>query len=205
MAKLFTPLQLGRIGRLTHRVVLAPLTRNRTSEPSLAPSSLAVQYYRQRASPGGLLISEATNISPESLAYPGAPGIWNQEQVAGWKKVTDAVHEKGGYLVCQLWHTGRVAHPSYATHPAAMAYYAAKGTHHQPRIPSVSASAVPITNRHGKRGNTITYSGLEKHAIPRALDDIPRLIDDYRHAAQNAMDAGFDGVEIHAAHGYLID
>lgn len=198
-SKLFRPLRIGDIGTLSHRIVLAPLTRNRATEPSLAPSSLAVQYYRQRASRGGLLITEAANISPESLAYPSTPGIWTRQQVEGWKNVTSAVHEKGGYIVCQLWHTGRVAHPDFARHPC---------NESKKYQPCVSASAVPITNRHGKHAKTVTHEGVKPHGTPRPLDskvDIPRLCQDYKWAAQMAKDAGFDGVELHAAHGYLID
>lgn len=197
-SRLFKPLQLGRIGLLKHRVVLAPLTRNRASEPDLAPSSLTVQYYRQRASSGGLLITEGTHISPESLAYPSTPGIWSSAQVQGWRRVTDAVHEKGGYIVCQLWHTGRVAHPSYGQHEC----------NRELRYrPGVSASPTQIVNRHGEPGKTMTYEGVEDHAVPRelSLQDIHRLREDYTRAAQHALQAGFDGVEIHAAHGYLID
>lgn len=201
VSKLFAPLQVGTIGALKHRVVLAPLTRNRANEPTLAPSKLAVQYYRQRASPGGLLISEATNISPESLAYPSTPGIWSQDQVQGWKHITSAVHEKGGFLVCQLWHTGRVAHVDFAHHPAVQ---------DSGYIPGVSASAVPITNRHGELAKTVTLDGVTvvNHCIPRALERTEiqtRLCGDYALAAHNAKLAGFDGVELHAAHGYLID
>jgi N-ethylmaleimide reductase len=200
VSQLFAPLQVGTIGTLQHRVVLAPLTRNRADEPSLSPSAaLAVQYYRQRASLGGLLISEATNISPESLAYPSTPGIWSREQVQGWKNVTSAVHQKGAFFVCQLWHTGRVAHPDFARHIAVQ---------NSGYIPCVSASAVPITNRRGELAKTVTYDGtVVSHGIPRALerDEIPRLCHDYAHAAANAKLAGFDGVELHAAHGYLID
>lgn len=197
-SKLFRPLKVGSIGNLSHRVVLAPLTRNRASEPSLAPSSLAVQYYRQRASQGGLLITEATHISSESLAYPSTPGIWSAEQAEGWERVTSAVHEKDGFLVCQLWHTGRVAHPDFASHPSNTKKYQT----------CVSSSAVGIANRHGKPGKTVTYDGVKPHGVPRPLDsktDIPRLCQDYKWAAKMAMEAGFDGVELHAAHGYLID
>eukprot|EP00571_Detonula_confervacea_P004306 CAMPEP_0172317910 /NCGR_PEP_ID=MMETSP1058-20130122/33267_1 /TAXON_ID=83371 /ORGANISM="Detonula confervacea, Strain CCMP 353" /LENGTH=462 /DNA_ID=CAMNT_0013032591 /DNA_START=130 /DNA_END=1518 /DNA_ORIENTATION=+ len=197
-SKLFRPLKVGAIGTLSHRVVLAPLTRNRASEPGLVASPLAVQYYRQRASEGGLLITEATHISSESLAYPSTPGIWSVEQAEGWKKVTSAVHEKKGFLVCQLWHTGRVAHPDYASHPSNTKNYQT----------CVSSSAVGIVNRHGKPGKTVTYGGIKPHGVPSSLDsktDIPRLCQDYKLAAQRAMDAGFDGVELHAAHGYLID
>ena len=197
-SRLFQPLQLGSIGRLQHRVVLAPLTRNRASEPSLSPSALTVQYYRQRASPGGLLITEATHISPESLAYPSTPGIWTALQKEGWQQVTDAVHQEGGLVVCQLWHTGRVAHPDFGSHPLC-----GDAT----RKPCVSASPTPIVNHKGKRGKTMTYGGVKEHGLPRELstDDIARLRQDYKTAAQNAKDAGFDGVELHSAHGYLLD
>jgi len=197
-SRLFTPLQLGRIGVLQHRVVLAPLTRNRASEPDLAPTSLTAQYYRQRASPGGLLITEATHVSPESLAYPSTPGIWSTTQIDAWRTVTQAVHERGGYIVCQLWHTGRVAHPDFGQHPS---------NHSLQYHPGVSASPTQIVNRHGKPGKTITYDGIKDYSIPKELsrDDIIRLRQDYIHAAKNALEAGFDGIEIHAAHGYLID
>ena len=193
---LFQPLQLGLIGTLGHRIVLAPLTRKRAEEPTLAPSSLAAEYYAQRATPNGLLISEATYISPESLAYPHAPGIWSDAQVAGWKKVTKAVHAKGGKITCQLWHVGRVAHPSFGSHPTAAALS-------DVWQPGVSASDVPI-----KRGFHITYDGkIIEPVAPRPLgtEEIPRLIRDYVHAAKCAKRAGFDGVELYAAHGYLID
>mmetsp|Transcript_5109 Transcript_5109/g.7771 ORF Transcript_5109/g.7771 Transcript_5109/m.7771 type:complete len:523 (+) Transcript_5109:2-1570(+) len=204
-SNLFQPLQLGSIGQLEHRIVLAPLTRNRATEPDLVPSDLTVQYYCQRASRGGLLITEATNISPESLAYCGTPGIWSSKQVEGWRRVTEAVHAKGGYMVCQLWHTGRVAHPSFASHPAAQDY---ETVTHTKRIPCVSSSATPIVNRRGEPGKTMTYEGIQPYGTPRPLslqEDIPRVCQDYARAAQNALDAGFDGIEIHAAHGYLID
>eukprot|EP00941_MAST-03F_sp_MAST-3F-sp1_P003074 g3074.t1 len=196
---LFSPLQLGQIGMLRHRIVLAPLTRNRANNPLLVPSDLAVDYYRQRASTGGLLITEATYISPESMAYPNVPGIWSREQVEGWKKVTSAVHEKNGYIVCQLWHCGRVAHPSYAGHPISQS---------SSLTPCVSSSANCIVTRRGKPGKTLTYDeGIQDYTVPRALPlaEIPRLIQNYIHAAKCAKEAGFDGVELHAAHGYLID
>jgi len=195
---LFTPLEAGEL-KLKHRVVLAPLTRMRAAEPSLAPSDLAVEYYRQRASEGGLLISEATLISMEGNGTPSAPGIFTEEQVAGWRRVTEAVHAKGGMIMCQLWHQGRVAHPSFADHPLAKKLGGPK--------PSASAGAVGITNSKGKPGKTMTYKGPKPHAVPRPfeLEEIPRLVDDYRRAARNAMRAGFDGVEVHSAHGYLID
>ena len=199
---LFKPTSLGGSARLAlgHRVVLAPLTRNRADAETLVPQAMCVEYYKQRASPGGLLISEATNISPESLAYPATPGIWNAAQVEGWRKVTDAVHEEGGLIFCQLWHTGRVAHDSYRLHPLG----------DPARAPSVSASSTQIVKQSGKPGKTLGYgdAGFVDYSVPRALrdDEISgRLLDDYRRAASNARAAGFDGVELHAAHGYLID
>jgi N-ethylmaleimide reductase len=184
---------------LRHRVVLAPLTRNRADASTLVPQQMCVEYYRQRASRGGLLISEAVNISPESLAYPSTPGIWSEAQVNGWKSVTDAVHAEGGVIFCQLWHTGRVAHSSYAAHSLGDSL----------RIPGVSSSSTQILNRKGQPGRTLGFGevGFTEYSTPRALrdDEIPRLLGDYALAASNAKRAGFDGVELHAAHGYLID
>jgi len=166
----------------------------------MCPHNAHVQYYQQRASPGGLLITEATYISPESVAYNGVPGIFTQEQVKAWQKVTAAVHQKGGKIVCQLWHTGRVAHPSFAAHPMLRKTGGP--------MPSVSASAVGMV--HPKTKKPIVNDGYptpQEAAVPRALEEseIPRLCRDYEAAARNALAAGFDGVEIHAAHGYLID
>eukprot|EP00930_Biecheleria_cincta_P063249 TRINITY_DN48760_c0_g1_i1.p1 TRINITY_DN48760_c0_g1~~TRINITY_DN48760_c0_g1_i1.p1 ORF type:complete len:420 (-),score=69.60 TRINITY_DN48760_c0_g1_i1:15-1274(-) len=194
---LFQPIDLGGGAiKLKHRVVLAPLTRQRADEPQMAPGTKAVEYYGQRASPGGLLISEATNISTESCGYHHAPGIWTEEQIAGWCKVTEAVHNKSGFIFCQLWHIGRVSHPSWVEHPLLKS----RGG----PMPSVSASeqAVP-----GKTLNSFPQGPAVPNAAPRALrtDEIPRLVSDYCHAARCAMRAGFDGVEIHSAHGYLLD
>jgi len=206
---MFTSLQLGNaVVSLEHRVVLAPLTRNRAAEPTLTPQAMNVEYYSQRASKGGLLITEATNITPESIAYPGVPGIWTDEQTAQWRKVTEAVHAKGGVIFMQLWHTGRcgaVENRSFAKHPMV-----SDRTNRSKVVPGVSSSAEAIHySRKGVRkvGKTMTYNGLSRYAVPRALEtsEIPRLLDDYRHAACNAKAAGFDGVEVHAAHGYLID
>lgn len=197
---LFAPLPLGGGGvKLKHRVAMAPLTRLRATEPGMAPRAMNVEYYAQRASDGGLLISEATNISTESVGYHHAPGIWSEEQVEGWRKVTDAVHAKGGYIFCQLWHIGRVSHPSWREHPL-LKELAASGA----PMPSVSASAVAAP---GKTQNAYPSGPLGPNAVPRALElaEIPRLVADYRHAARNALRAGFDGVEVHGAHGYLLD
>jgi len=191
---MFSPLTLGKL-ELAHRVILAPLTRLRADPTTLAPTQLAVEYYHQRASKGGLLISEATLISPETF-YEGAPGIWSADQVEGWKKVVDAVHSKGGLISCQLWHIGRVAHPSSNVHPLCKSSGLA--------LASVSSSAIAL------KGRTREFGTKEKipNAVPRALEtgEIEgRLADDYARAARNARLAGFDSIEIHAAHGYLID
>ena len=194
----FHPLELGgndskRI-QLQHRVVLAPLTRNRATEPGLTPSSVNAEYYSQRASQGGLLITEATYVSPSAAGYTGVPGIFTEDQVEGWKLVTQAVHAKGGVISCQLWHCGRVSTPGMSNHPLL-------------RNTCVSASSVAIPKVRGKALTTITYNGVEEFIAPRALsiDDIQSVRQSYVNAARNAMRAGFDLVEVHAAHGYLID
>ncbi|CAJ1363864.1 unnamed protein product [Effrenium voratum] len=197
---LFQPLVLGGGAlRLKHRVVLAPLTRTRASEADMAPQSMCAEYYQQRASEGGLLISEATNISMESCGYHRAPGIWSEAQVSAWRCVTDKVHDKGGYIFCQLWHIGRVSHPSWSQHPLLAAAKASGAP-----MPSVSASEVAMP---GKTYNVYPEGSKGPNAAPRALEtaELPRLVADYRHAARCAMRAGFDGVEVHAAHGYLLD
>jgi len=169
-SRLWKPLKLGR-NQLSHRVVLAPLTRMRASNNT--PNDLHVEYYKQRATEGGLLITEATFISLASSGYPNAPGIWNDKQVKAWKKVTDAVHEKGGIIYCQLWAIGR----------------ANEGAMENVKV--VSAS-------------NLAYDGGK---VPEALtiEEIEQYIKDYKQAALNAIDAGFDGVEVHGAHGYLLD
>eukprot|EP00037_Helgoeca_nana_P001307 m.26190 g.26190 ORF g.26190 m.26190 type:complete len:222 (+) comp11688_c0_seq1:40-705(+) len=186
---LFAPLQIGTIGRC-HRVVLAPLTRMRAEEPGLTPTRSHVEYYAQRASPGGLLISEASYISTETHGYPHAPGIFTDSQVDAWRKVTDAVHSKGGKITCQLWHIGRVAHESWKQHPLALAYSDVWQL-------GVSASAIAIPT-----GQAKSFSGARaEQTVPRALttQEIPRLIADYVHSAKCAMLAGFDGVEVQCA------
>lgn len=176
---IFSPIKIGE-NKLNHRVVLAPLTRFRAS-PQGVPSDLQVQYYQQRASDGGLLITEATGII-QGGSFPGAPRIHSQEQIEGWKKVTSAVHEKKGVIFLQLWHIGRASLREYSPNGEQI----------------VSASAIAISGP--------TMSGGE-HEIPRALeiDEIKELTQTYRQAALNAIEAGFDGVEIHSANGYLLD
>ncbi|POM62007.1 12-oxophytodienoate reductase [Phytophthora palmivora] len=187
--KLFTPLTLGGKNpvRLQHRVVMAPLTRLRTGEEGV-PTDLVAEYYAQRSTPGGLIIAEATNISPTARGYFGAPGLFTPEQVEGWKKVTRAVHDKGGRIFVQLWHTGRVSHPL-----------------NQPNdVLPVSSSAVALGDI---KTSAVTREGRRKYVIPRALEihEIPDIIADYKRAAENAIAAGFDGVELHGANGYLIE
>ncbi len=185
-ASLFTPLTVGDL-RLKHRVVLAPLTRMRSTQPGDIPNALNATYYAQRATPGGLLISEATQISLEGKGYPATPGIYSEEQIAGWRIVTDAVHAKGGYLFAQLWHVGRISHSSL---------------HPQQGLP-VSASAVVPAE--GKTFNA-AFQMVDFEA-PRALaiEELPRIVADYVHAARCAKAAGFDGIELHSANGYLLD
>ncbi|KAI7902616.1 uncharacterized protein BX663DRAFT_509872 [Cokeromyces recurvatus] len=175
---LFTPMKLGK-HELKHRIALVPLTRFRADENAV-PTDLMAEYYEQRATDGGLLLTEACFITFKAGSYPRAPGIYTKEQIAGWKKVTDRVHAKGGVIFLQLWHIGR----------AAMSAHIGE----QP----VSASDIPISG--------VNLLGLPQEK-PRALTipEIKSLIQDYRQAALNAMEAGFDGVEIHSANGYLLD
>ena len=180
---LFQPVTLGGDLVLANRIVMAPLTRSRAGRGDVQ-GQMNAEYYAQRAS-AGLIVCEATNISQQGKGYAYTPGIYTPEQVAGWRIVTEAVHAKGGRIFCQLWHVGRISHPSL-----------------QPGggLP-VSASAVT------PNGQAFTESGFQPMVTPRALEtaEIPGLIADYRHAAQCAKDAGFDGVEIHAANGYLLE
>ncbi len=181
MPSLFDPIRLGAIAA-PNRILMAPLTRGRATAAHV-PTPIMAEYYAQRAS-AGLIISEATGISQEGLGWPYAPGIWSDEQVAGWRPVVGAVHKAGGRIVCQLWHMGRIVHPDFL----------GGGT-------PVSSSATTAP------GKAHTYAGKQPYAQARALgvDEIPRLLADYRRAADNARAAGFDGVEVHAANGYLID
>ena len=180
MPDLFSTIDLGAI-RAPNRVLMAPLTRGRAGRDGV-PTALMAGYYHQRAS-AGLIISEATGISREGLGWPYAPGLWTDEQVEGWLPVTRAVHEAGGRIVAQLWHMGRQVHSSV--------------TGGQPV--SSSATRTPAQAH--------TYDGKQDFEVarPLTLDEMPRLLDDYAQATRNALAAGFDGVQVHAANGYLID
>lgn len=181
MSDLFSPVKLGSIA-MSNRMVMAPLTRNRSSMEGV-PQEMNVTYYEQRAT-AGLIITEATPISPMGHGYPLLPGIYTEAQIAGWKKVTDAVHAKGGKIVIQLWHVGRISHPTLLNGAI-------------PVAPSVVKPA----------GKAFTFNGLVDYVEPRALDasELPGIVADYVQASQNAIKAGFDGVEIHSANGYLLD
>jgi 2,4-dienoyl-CoA reductase-like NADH-dependent reductase (Old Yellow Enzyme family) len=180
MPTLFDPIRLGAI-EAPNRILMAPLTRGRSTRAHV-PTPMMAEYYAQRAS-AGLIISEATGISQVGLGWPYAPGIWSAEQVAAWRPVTDAVHKAGGRIICQLWHMGRLVHSSV--------------TGAQP----VSSSATTAPD------HAHTYEGTKPYEQARALaiEEIPALLEEYRHAARNALKAGFDGVQVHAANGYLID
>ncbi len=180
MTTLFDPVQFGAIP-LSNRIVMAPLTRARSNREAI-PNALMAEYYAQRAS-AGLIISEATGISREGLGWPNAPGLWNEAQVEGWKLVTEAVHRAGGKMVAQLWHMGRLVHPDLGGG--------------QPV--SASATTAPDYAR--------TYEGKKPYAQAREAtrDDIRRIVGDYATAAKNAIAAGFDGVQVHGANGYLVD
>jgi 2,4-dienoyl-CoA reductase-like NADH-dependent reductase (Old Yellow Enzyme family) len=181
MPSLFDPIKLGAI-TAPNRILMAPLTRGRATRDHV-PTELMRTYYAQRAG-AGLIISEATGISRQGLGWPFAPGIWNEEQVAGWRGVTEAVRAAGGRIFCQLWHMGRLVHPSFLAGTAPV---------------SASATTAP--------GHAHTYDGNQPHAEARALDadEIASIVADYGRAAGLAVAAGFDGVQIHAANGYLID
>ncbi|MDJ0899561.1 MAG: alkene reductase [Xenococcus sp. MO_188.B8] len=179
---LFSSFQLGSLS-LPHRIIMAPLTRMRAGAGNV-PQPINAQYYAQRAS-AALIISEATQISPQGVGYPYTPGIHSSEQIAGWKLVTQAVHDRGGLIFLQLWHVGRVSHPSLQPNGA---------------LPVAPSAIAP-------EGMAATYEGEKPFVVPRALEtaEIPEIVEQYRQAAQNAMKAGFDGVEIHSANGYLLD
>jgi 2,4-dienoyl-CoA reductase-like NADH-dependent reductase (Old Yellow Enzyme family) len=182
MPGLFDPLALGELS-LPNRVIMAPLTRCRAGGGGRVPNALMAEYYVQRAS-AGLIISEATSVTPMGVGYPDTPGIWSDEQVAGWRLVTDAVHAAGGRIVLQLWHVGRISDPVYLDGA-------------QPVAPSAIAPA----------GHVSLVRPQKPFVTPRALetDEIPGVIAAYRRGAENAQRAGFDGVEVHGANGYLLD
>ncbi len=179
---LFAPLQLGPY-TLPNRLVMAPLTRCRAQRDGV-PTPIMAEYYAQRAS-AGLILSEATPVTPMGVGYPLVPGIWNDAQIAGWRPITRAVHDKGGRIFMQLWHVGRISHPSLLPDGAT------------PVAPSAIAP----------RGEAGTYEGYKPFVTPRALaiEELPGIVADYRKGAENALAAGFDGVEVHAANGYLLD
>ena len=181
----FKPLQLGAV-TLKHRVVMPPLTRMRAGQPGDVPHQLNAEYYGQRASDGGLLISEATDITPQAHGYPGTPGVYSDEQVAGWRLATDAVHAKGGFFFNQIWHVGRVSHSTMQPGGAR----------------PVAPSAVAISGDHMDAGGAPV-----PFETPRALEigEIAGVISDFVAAARNSRRAGFDGIEIHGANGYLLD
>jgi N-ethylmaleimide reductase len=180
---LFEPTTAGAL-KLANRIVMAPLTRNRAG-PGLVPSELAAEYYSQRAT-AGLIIAEATQISAQAQGYADTPGVYSDAQVAGWRAVTDAVHAKGGKIVLQVWHTGRVSHALFQKDGQA------------PVGPSDIRAATKTF---------VAGQGFIDVSAPRALrlEEIPGIVDDFRHAARRAIEAGFDGVELHGAHGYLLD
>jgi N-ethylmaleimide reductase len=182
MTSLFDPIKLGAIDA-PNRIIMAPLTRGRSQGVHVPITALKAEYYSQRAA-AGLIIAEATGITQEGSGWPSAPGIWSNEQVEAWKPVTDAVHQAGGRIILQLWHMGRLVHSDFLGGE-----------------PPVSSSATTAPG--------FAHTGEEKKpytpARPLRLDEIPRVIGDYVHASKNAIAAGFDGVQIHSANGYLID
>jgi N-ethylmaleimide reductase len=179
---LFTPVQLGPY-LLPNRIIMAPMTRNRAGNENV-PTVLNATYYAQRAS-AGLIIAEATQVSPQGVGYPATPGIHSPEQISGWRLVTDAVHQQGGRIFLQLWHCGRISHPSMQ--PGGV-------------LPVAPSAIAP-------EGEAMTYTGPQPFVTPRALEtsEIASVVEQFRQGAESALQAGFDGVEIHGAFGYLID
>jgi N-ethylmaleimide reductase len=179
---LFEEITLGKL-KLSNRLVMAPMTRNRAAAGN-TPTAMNAEYYRQRAT-AGLIISEASQVSPEGVGYPATPGIYNQQQVDGWRLVTDAVHQAGGHIYLQLWYCGRISHPDL--------------------LPDKQTPVAPSAIK--PEGETVTFEGMKAFVEPRALtsDEIQAIVSQYKNAAQKAKQAGFDGVEVHAANGYLID
>ncbi|XBS68006.1 alkene reductase [Acerihabitans sp. KWT182] len=181
MPNLYEPVKIGAL-ELRNRIVMAPLTRMRAIK-GRSPGPLTKEYYVQRAS-AGLILTEATSVSPQGVGYPNTPGIWSEEQVAAWRDVTDAVHQAGGKIIIQLWHVGRISDPVYLDGAL-------------PVAPSAIAPA----------GHVSMLRPLKPYEVPRALEtkEIPGIVEDFRRGAQNAKRAGFDGIEIHSANGYLFD
>ena len=181
MTDLFTPISIGDI-TCPNRIIMAPLTRCRAIN-NRVPNTLMQEYYVQRAS-AGMILTEATSVSPMGVGYPNTPGIWNEEQTAGWKQVTDAVHKAGGRILLQLWHVGRVSDPVYL----------------DGELPLAPSAFAP-------EGHVSLARPMKAFETPRALEtnEIPGIVEAYRQGAVNALDAGFDGVEIHGANGYLLD
>ncbi len=182
MSKLLDPLVIGEL-ELPNRVVMAPLTRNRATMPGRIPNALMRDYYMQRAD-AGMILSEATSVEPMGVGYPSTPGIWSQAQVEGWKDITKAVHQAGGRILLQLWHVGRISHSSY----------------HDGKLP-VAPSAIAAA------GHVSLVRPEAPYETPRALEtaEIAGIVEAFRRGAENAKAAGFDGVEIHGANGYLLD
>jgi N-ethylmaleimide reductase len=178
--QLQTPIKIG-LYNLPNRIVMAPLTRMRA--PQNIPNDLMAIYYGQRTS-AGLIIAEASPISPQGVGYPATPCIYNELHVSGWKKITETVHAQNGHIFLQLWHVGRISHPDF----------------HQGALPVAPSAIAP-------KGKALTPTGMQMFVTPRALetDEIQGIVEDYRKAAKNALEAGFDGVEIHSANGYLLD
>jgi 2,4-dienoyl-CoA reductase-like NADH-dependent reductase (Old Yellow Enzyme family) len=182
MPTLFDPLKMGAL-TLPNRIIMAPLTRSRATPDGRVPTDLQRDYYVQRAS-AGLIISEATSVTPRGVGYAATPGIWSDEQTAGWKKIVDAVHAAGGRMVLQLWHVGRVSHPLFL----------------DGALPEAPSAVQP-------KGHVSLVRPETEYVTPRALDlsEIPNIVAEYRKGAENAKVAGFDGVHIHGANGYLLD
>ncbi|KYG64788.1 alkene reductase [Bdellovibrio bacteriovorus] len=182
MSTLFDPLKLGSL-TLKNRLVMAPLTRSRAVGEGRIPNDLMVKYYEQRAS-AGLILTEATAVTPMGVGYAHTPGIWSKEQVQGWKKITEAVHKKGGLIFMQLWHVGRISHPVFLNGKEPVAPSAIK-----------------------PKGHVSLVRPITEYVTPRALEtaEVKEIVQQYKIGAANAKEAGFDGVELHAANGYLID
>jgi 2,4-dienoyl-CoA reductase-like NADH-dependent reductase (Old Yellow Enzyme family) len=182
MTTLLDPVTIGEL-RLPNRILMAPLTRNRSSGPGRVPNELMREYYTQRAS-AGLIISEATSVTPMGVGYPHTPGVWSREQVEGWRQVTKGVHAAGGRILLQLWHVGRISDPVYL----------------DGALPVAPSAIAP-------KGHVSMIRPEKPYVVPRALalDEIRGVVEAFRKGAENAKEAGFDGVEIHGANGYLLD